>query len=229
MHYSWDTEERARRAFRNVSAILQPGGCFIGTMPDADVLVRKLRDGWCLTLEIFGFGSLNVFIWYIDLLVLVHEWRLMIMDAWAQFSAELSLNGYWYYVRILNWLHSVRFLNVITKWAGHICLIELLICETAPELEFGNRVYRVRFDEKYSEKVCCVIKPWYITQPVVLTCTIIHSNSTFNLLIKLSVGNISNAYSRIMTNYASQIPEIYSPLCSNSHHQHLMEFSTSFI
>ncbi|XP_024361759.1 mRNA cap guanine-N(7) methyltransferase 1 isoform X2 [Physcomitrium patens] len=66
MHYSWDTEERARRAFRNVSAILQPGGCFIGTMPDADVLVRKLRD--------------------------------------------------------------------------------------APELEFGNRVYRVRFDEKYSEK-----------------------------------------------------------------------------
>lgn len=45
MHYSWDTEERARRALRNVSAALQPGGCFIGTMPDANVLVRKLRDG----------------------------------------------------------------------------------------------------------------------------------------------------------------------------------------
>ena len=55
MHYSWDTEERARRALRNVSAMLQPGGCFIGTMPDADVLVRKLRDGCFSTPKYLNF------------------------------------------------------------------------------------------------------------------------------------------------------------------------------
>lgn len=47
MHYSWSTEERARRALKNVSTLLQPGGCLIGTMPDADVIVRKLRSGNC--------------------------------------------------------------------------------------------------------------------------------------------------------------------------------------
>jgi len=44
MHYSWSTEERARRALKNVSTLLQPGGYLIGTMPDADVIVRKLRS-----------------------------------------------------------------------------------------------------------------------------------------------------------------------------------------
>lgn len=48
MHYSWSTEERARRALKNVSTLLQPGGYLIGTMPDADVIVRKLRSGMCL-------------------------------------------------------------------------------------------------------------------------------------------------------------------------------------
>ncbi|CAK9857333.1 unnamed protein product [Sphagnum jensenii] len=43
LHYSWSTEERARRALHNVSSLLQPGGYFIGTMPDANVIVRKLR------------------------------------------------------------------------------------------------------------------------------------------------------------------------------------------
>lgn len=45
MHYSWSTEARARRALANVSALLRPGGTFIGTMPDANVIVRKLREG----------------------------------------------------------------------------------------------------------------------------------------------------------------------------------------
>ncbi|KAJ0045751.1 hypothetical protein Pint_04345 [Pistacia integerrima] len=44
MHYSWSTEARARRALANVSALLRPGGTFIGTMPDANVIVKKLRE-----------------------------------------------------------------------------------------------------------------------------------------------------------------------------------------
>ncbi|KAK9089585.1 hypothetical protein Scep_028667 [Stephania cephalantha] len=44
MHYSWSTEARARRALANVSALLRPGGTFIGTMPDANVIIRKLRE-----------------------------------------------------------------------------------------------------------------------------------------------------------------------------------------
>ncbi|GKB05712.1 mRNA cap guanine-N7 methyltransferase 1, partial [Tanacetum coccineum] len=45
MHYSWSTEARARRALANVSSLLRPGGIFIGTMPDANVIVKKLRAG----------------------------------------------------------------------------------------------------------------------------------------------------------------------------------------
>lgn len=45
MHYSWTTEARARRALANVSALLRPGGVFIGTMPDANVIIKKLREG----------------------------------------------------------------------------------------------------------------------------------------------------------------------------------------
>ena len=46
MHYSWSTEARARRALANVSSLLRPGGIFIGTMPDANVIVKKLRAGY---------------------------------------------------------------------------------------------------------------------------------------------------------------------------------------
>ncbi|KAH0638841.1 hypothetical protein KY285_035427 [Solanum tuberosum] len=45
MHYSWSTEARARRALANISALLRPGGIFIGTMPDANVIVKKYREG----------------------------------------------------------------------------------------------------------------------------------------------------------------------------------------
>ncbi|CAN1175023.1 mRNA cap guanine-N7 methyltransferase 1 [Linum perenne] len=44
MHYSFSTEKRARRALANVSALLRPGGVLIGTMPDANVIVKKLRE-----------------------------------------------------------------------------------------------------------------------------------------------------------------------------------------
>lgn len=52
MHYSWSTEARARRALANVSALLRPGGIFIGTMPDANVIIKKLREAKGL-----GFGN----------------------------------------------------------------------------------------------------------------------------------------------------------------------------
>lgn len=45
LHYSWSTEARARRALANISALLRPGGTFIGTMPDANVIIKKLRAG----------------------------------------------------------------------------------------------------------------------------------------------------------------------------------------
>ncbi|KVI02252.1 mRNA (guanine-N(7))-methyltransferase domain-containing protein [Cynara cardunculus var. scolymus] len=40
---SVDLISRARRALANVSSLLRPGGIFIGTMPDANVIVKKLR------------------------------------------------------------------------------------------------------------------------------------------------------------------------------------------
>ena len=59
MHYSWSTEARARRALANVSALLRPGGTFIGTMPDANVIVKKLREGLILQLS-FKFLVLKI-------------------------------------------------------------------------------------------------------------------------------------------------------------------------
>nr|XP_043627855.1 mRNA cap guanine-N7 methyltransferase 1 isoform X2 [Erigeron canadensis] len=55
MHYSWSTEARARRALANVSSLLRPGGIFIGTMPDANVIVKKLRaaDGMTFGNSVF--------------------------------------------------------------------------------------------------------------------------------------------------------------------------------
>ncbi|CAH8303656.1 unnamed protein product [Eruca vesicaria subsp. sativa] len=44
MHYSWTTEACTRRALANVSALLRPGGVFIGTMPDSNVIIEKLRE-----------------------------------------------------------------------------------------------------------------------------------------------------------------------------------------
>jgi len=43
LHYAFSSERRARRALQNVAAALRPGGHFLGTTADADVLVKKLR------------------------------------------------------------------------------------------------------------------------------------------------------------------------------------------
>ena len=43
-HYAFDAEDRARNSLKNIAALLRPGGAFIATVPDANVLVRKLRN-----------------------------------------------------------------------------------------------------------------------------------------------------------------------------------------
>ncbi|KAI9227679.1 MAG: guanine-N(7)-methyltransferase domain-containing protein, partial [Piptocephalis tieghemiana] len=43
LHYAFETEERARQMLRNVSEALRPGGMFIGTLPDANWIVRQLQ------------------------------------------------------------------------------------------------------------------------------------------------------------------------------------------
>ncbi|KAM0835524.1 hypothetical protein ACQ4PT_062874 [Festuca glaucescens] len=52
MHYSWSTEARARQALANISALLRPGGTFIGTMPNANVIIKRLRET-----EVMEFGN----------------------------------------------------------------------------------------------------------------------------------------------------------------------------
>ncbi|KAI8809918.1 guanine-N(7)-methyltransferase [Cladochytrium replicatum] len=42
-HYSFETEAKARRGLQNITESLKPGGVFIGTIPNAYQLVRKLR------------------------------------------------------------------------------------------------------------------------------------------------------------------------------------------
>lgn len=44
LHYLFQTEQRALTFFRNIANRLAPGGVFLGTIPDAAVLVRRLRD-----------------------------------------------------------------------------------------------------------------------------------------------------------------------------------------
>ncbi len=44
LHYAFSSAERARAVMRNVACRLKPGGAFVGTLPDANVLVRRLRE-----------------------------------------------------------------------------------------------------------------------------------------------------------------------------------------
>lgn len=43
-HYCFQSEEKARRMLENVTDRLRPGGYFVGTLPDARVIVNKLRQ-----------------------------------------------------------------------------------------------------------------------------------------------------------------------------------------
>lgn len=44
LHYSFETEEKARQMLRNVTSQLKSGGMFIGTIPDAYWIVKKLKS-----------------------------------------------------------------------------------------------------------------------------------------------------------------------------------------
>lgn len=44
LHYLFQTERRALTFFRNIADRLAPGACFVGTIPDAAYLVRRIRD-----------------------------------------------------------------------------------------------------------------------------------------------------------------------------------------
>lgn len=48
LHYSFETETRARDFLFNVSERLKPGGHFIATFPNAEILVKKLRESQSL-------------------------------------------------------------------------------------------------------------------------------------------------------------------------------------
>ena len=54
LHYSFQTEERAQMAIHNIASHMRPGGKFVGTIPDANVLAKKLRDQPTSTM---GFGN----------------------------------------------------------------------------------------------------------------------------------------------------------------------------
>ncbi|KNE71147.1 hypothetical protein AMAG_15813 [Allomyces macrogynus ATCC 38327] len=43
MHYAFSSEQQVRQMLANVTARLRPGGFFIGTCPNANTIVRKLR------------------------------------------------------------------------------------------------------------------------------------------------------------------------------------------
>ncbi|KAI9499274.1 guanine-N(7)-methyltransferase domain-containing protein [Zychaea mexicana] len=44
LHYAFETEEKARTMLENVSTRLRSGGRFIGTMPDANWIVKRVRE-----------------------------------------------------------------------------------------------------------------------------------------------------------------------------------------
>jgi mRNA (guanine-N7-)-methyltransferase len=44
LHYLFQSEARALNFFSNIAGRLAPGGVFLGTIPDAAVLIRRLRD-----------------------------------------------------------------------------------------------------------------------------------------------------------------------------------------
>lgn len=44
LHYAFATQDRAQSALSNVAAMLRPGGVFIGTIPNANRVVKRLRE-----------------------------------------------------------------------------------------------------------------------------------------------------------------------------------------
>lgn len=44
LHYAFETEEKARMMLQNVAGRLRSGGRFIGTIPDASWIVKRVRE-----------------------------------------------------------------------------------------------------------------------------------------------------------------------------------------
>jgi mRNA (guanine-N7-)-methyltransferase len=44
MHYSFESERKARTMLQNVTSNLAKGGWFIGTIPDANWIIKKVRS-----------------------------------------------------------------------------------------------------------------------------------------------------------------------------------------
>ncbi|KAI8098503.1 guanine-N(7)-methyltransferase domain-containing protein [Halteromyces radiatus] len=58
LHYAFESEEKARMMLHNVSRHLRSGGQFIGTIPDANLIVKRVRQE---PPDVLGFG--NEFYW----------------------------------------------------------------------------------------------------------------------------------------------------------------------
>ncbi|CAO3599837.1 unnamed protein product [Absidia cylindrospora] len=58
LHYAFESEEKARMMLQNVTRHLRSGGQFIGTIPDANLLVKRVRQE---PPDVLGFG--NEFYW----------------------------------------------------------------------------------------------------------------------------------------------------------------------
>lgn len=54
LHYSFESEQKARTMLQNVTGQLRSGGHFIGTMPDANWIVKRVREQ---PRGVFGFGN----------------------------------------------------------------------------------------------------------------------------------------------------------------------------
>ncbi|KAH1247706.1 mRNA cap guanine-N7 methyltransferase 1 [Glycine max] len=96
LHYSWSTEARARQALANVSALLRPGGIFIGTMPDANVIIKKLREGFSLMFN-SDYYSFKLNLVVDDIFFVILDWRCYFL---CEFVAEgLTFGNRVYWVR----------------------------------------------------------------------------------------------------------------------------------
>ncbi|KAI8927961.1 guanine-N(7)-methyltransferase domain-containing protein [Entophlyctis helioformis] len=78
LHYSFETEERARQAILNVASHLQPGGHFIGTIPNANWIFKRLKQTPGMS---FGNAIYNVKFETKDPSVFGHMYRFVLADA----------------------------------------------------------------------------------------------------------------------------------------------------
>ncbi|MBW0513549.1 hypothetical protein O181_053264 [Austropuccinia psidii MF-1] len=57
MHYAFETQTKARTMLQNVTKFLTPGGVFIGTIPDSDILMDRWKESSNQPRGPFAFGN----------------------------------------------------------------------------------------------------------------------------------------------------------------------------